>query len=48
MGRSGMHPYLLEGAALKVVRARLHPVAVWFNEKFDCEDEDGPWKPGDG
>ena len=43
MGRSGMRPYPLEEAAVKVIRARLHPVAVRFNKKFDYEDENGPW-----
>ena len=39
MGRSGMRPYPLEEAAVKVIRARLHPVAVRFNEKFVYEDK---------
>jgi hypothetical protein len=43
MGRSGMRPYPLEDAAVKVIRARLHPVAVLFNEKFDYEYENGAW-----
>ena len=48
MGRSGMRPYPLEDEAMNVIRARLHPVVVLFNEKFDYEDEHRPWQPGDG
>ena len=40
-----MRPYLPEDGAWKLFRARLHPVAVLFNEKLAYNnegDKDGP------